>query len=47
MDLNGVMLSEVSQRKTNSVRSHSHVESEKKKKLIERENRLVLFPLLT
>ena len=47
MDVEGNMLSEISQIKTNSVRSHSYVESKKRNqptpdKLADTENRLVV-----
>ena len=35
MDLEAIMLSEVTQRKTSSAQSHLHVESKKKAKLID------------
>ena len=35
MDLEAIMLSEVTQRKTSTAQSHLHVESEKKAKLID------------
>ena len=41
MNLEGIMLNEISQTKINTVCSHLHMES-KKSKLIEAENRLVV-----
>ena len=51
MDLEGIMLSETSQRKTNTVRYHIHMESKKYNKLVDMkrsrltdvENKLVLI----
>ena len=36
MDLEGIMLSETSQRKTNTVRYHIHMESKKYNKLVDK-----------
>ena len=41
MKLEGIMLNEISQTKTNTVSSHLHMES-RKSKLIETENRFVV-----
>ena len=42
MDLEGIMLSEIRQRKTNTVWSHLYAESKKNMKLIEKEIRFVV-----
>ena len=42
LDLEGIVLSEINQRKTNTVYSHFYVKSNKQVKLIETEGRMVV-----